>query len=64
MRQIPDEPVVLAMGFSMAFTGGTRRSINRAKAVAQAKGVKLAVLTYDHHPALVYRPLQRMIKNI
>jgi len=57
-RQIPDEPVVLAMGFFDGVHRGHQAVINRAKAVAQAKGVKLAVLTYDHHPALVYRPLQ------
>lgn len=57
-RQIPNEPVVLAMGFFDGVHRGHQAVINRAKAIAQAKGIKLAVLTYDHHPALVYRPLQ------
>ncbi|WP_125579850.1 riboflavin biosynthesis protein RibF [Levilactobacillus cerevisiae] len=57
-RQIPDEPVVLAMGFFDGVHRGHQAVINQAKAIAQRKGVKLAVLTYDHHPALVYRPLQ------
>ncbi|MFC6261067.1 riboflavin biosynthesis protein RibF [Levilactobacillus fujinensis] len=57
-RQIPDEPVVLAMGFFDGVHLGHQAVIERAKTIAQAKGVKLAVLTYDHHPALVYRPLE------
>lgn len=57
-RQIPDEPVVLAMGFFDGVHRGHQAVIERAKTIAQAKGVKLAVLTYDHHPALVYRPLE------
>ncbi|WP_143463135.1 riboflavin biosynthesis protein RibF [Levilactobacillus enshiensis] len=57
-RQIPDEPVVLAMGFFDGVHLGHQAVIERAKMIAQAKGVKLAVLTYDHHPALVYRPLE------
>lgn len=57
-RQIPDEPVVLAMGFFDGVHRGHQAVINRAKIEANQRGVKLAVLTYDHHPALVYRPLQ------
>ncbi|KIR08162.1 riboflavin biosynthesis protein RibF [Levilactobacillus brevis] len=57
-RQIPDEPVVLAMGFFDGVHRGHQAVIARAKALAQEKQAKLAVLTYDHHPALVYRPLE------
>lgn len=56
-RQIPKDPVVLAMGFFDGVHRGHQAVIKRAKALARAQGVKLAVLTYDHHPALVYRPL-------
>lgn len=56
-RQIPADPVVLAMGFFDGVHRGHQAVIQRAKVLAQKRGVKLAVLTYDHHPALVYRPL-------
>ena len=56
-RQLPEDPVVLAMGFFDGVHRGHQAVINRAKALARVQGVKLAVLTYDHHPALVYRPL-------
>lgn len=56
-RQIPADPVVLAMGFFDGVHRGHQAVIQRARDIAQAKGVKLAVLTYDHHPAIVYRPL-------
>lgn len=57
-RQIPEDPVVLAMGFFDGVHRGHQAVIKRAKALATAKHVKLAVLTYDHHPALVYRSLE------
>lgn len=57
-RQIPADPVVLAMGFFDGVHRGHQAVIRRAKVLATAKHVKLAVLTYDHHPALVYRPLE------
>jgi len=57
-RQIPNDPVVLAMGFFDGVHRGHQAVINRAKAEARDRNVKLAVLTYDHHPALVYRPLE------
>lgn len=56
-RQIPADPVVLAMGFFDGLHRGHQAVIRRAKALAQKRHVKLAVLTYDHHPAIVYRAL-------
>ena len=52
-----DQPVVLAMGFFDGVHRGHQAVIRRAKAIADERGLTLAVLTYDHHPALVYRPL-------
>lgn len=52
-----DQPVVLAMGFFDGVHRGHQAVINRAKALAKKRGVALAVLTYDHHPALVYQPM-------
>lgn len=51
---IADEPVVLAMGFFDGVHAGHRAVINRAKAEATARGVKLAVLTYDQHASVVF----------
>jgi riboflavin kinase/FMN adenylyltransferase len=52
-----DQPVVLAMGFFDGVHRGHQAVINRARAIAQERGIALAVLTYDHHPALVYQPM-------
>ncbi|MBW1605494.1 riboflavin biosynthesis protein RibF [Lactobacillus sp. Sy-1] len=52
-----NEPVVLAMGFFDGLHLGHQRVIERAKQIADQKGVKLAVLTYDHHPSIVYQRL-------
>jgi riboflavin kinase/FMN adenylyltransferase len=53
-QQITPEPVVLAMGFFDGVHAGHRTVIARAKAEAEARGVKLAVLTYDHHASVVF----------
>ncbi|GKT03279.1 riboflavin biosynthesis protein RibF [Furfurilactobacillus sp. WILCCON 0119] len=53
--QIPDTPVVLAMGFFDGVHLGHQTVINRARKLADERGVKLAVLTYTHQPALVYQ---------
>ncbi|USS87363.1 riboflavin biosynthesis protein RibF [Fructilactobacillus hinvesii] len=50
-------PVVLAMGFFDGVHLGHQNVIKRAKEIAQARGLPLAVLTYDHHPAIVYQQL-------
>lgn len=54
---VVDEPVVLAMGFFDGVHLGHQAVINRARSIADERGVALAVLTYDHHPALVYQKL-------
>lgn len=55
VSKIADEAVVLAMGFFDGVHAGHRAVINRAKEEAQARGVKLAVLTYDHHASVVFK---------
>jgi len=52
---IANEPVVLAMGFFDGVHAGHRAVINRAKEEARARGVKLAVLTYDQHASVVFK---------
>jgi len=60
--EITDEPVVLAMGFFDGMHAGHREVLAVAKAKADDLGVKLAVLTYDHHASVVFKtyetPLQ------
>lgn len=52
------QPIVLAMGFFDGVHLGHQAVIKQAKQIADAKGLPLAVLTYDHHPALVYKKLE------
>mgnify|MGYP004528911411 CR=1 FL=1 len=54
-EQIPDGPVVLAMGFFDGVHIGHQTVIERARKLANERGVKLAVLTYTHHPSIVYK---------
>lgn len=53
---------VLAMGFFDGLHAGHRQVIKEAQKVAQARGLKLAVLTYDQHASVVFEthanPLQ------
>ncbi|KRN29599.1 hypothetical protein IV38_GL000485 [Lactobacillus selangorensis] len=53
--RIPNEPVVLALGFFDGVHKGHQAVINRAKQIAIAKHEKLAVLTFDVHPAVGFR---------
>lgn len=59
---ITKEPVVLAMGFFDGMHAGHREVLAVAKAKADELGIKLAVLTYDHHASVVFKtyptPLQ------
>ncbi|MCM6765793.1 riboflavin biosynthesis protein RibF [Weissella paramesenteroides] len=55
VNQIKKEPVVLAMGFFDGVHAGHRMVIKRAAEEAKKRGIKLAVLTYDHHPSIVFK---------
>lgn len=52
-----DAKVVLAMGYFDGIHLGHQEVINRAKEIANQKHLPLAVLTYDHKPAVVYKQL-------
>lgn len=52
------QPVILAMGFFDGVHLGHQAVIKQAKKIATTKRIPLAVLTYDHHPALVYKKLE------
>lgn len=53
--QIPDGPCVLAMGFFDGVHRGHQAVIKRAQAIANKRGLPLAVLTYNQSPAVVFR---------
>lgn len=48
---------VVAMGLFDGFHKGHQEVLQRAKVEAEKVGAKFAVLTYDHHPALVYKKM-------
>ncbi len=52
-----EDKVVLAMGFFDGLHKGQQEVIRQAKLKAKELRVKLAVLTYDHHPKLVYKKM-------
>lgn len=49
-----EDPVVLALGFFDGVHRGHQRVIATARKVAQQRGVKLAVMTFDQHPSVVF----------
>lgn len=55
---------VVAMGFFDGVHLGHQAVIKRAKAEADALGVKLAVLTYDPHPSVAFKALTEPLKYL
>lgn len=53
--QIKQDPIVLAMGFFDGVHAGHRTVIQRAAQEAKKRGIKLAILTYDHHPSVAFK---------
>lgn len=49
--------VVLAMGFFDGVHLGHQKVLAAAKELAQAQGLPLAVLTYNHHPQIVFQKI-------
>lgn len=56
-EQIPAEPVVLALGYFDGVHRGHQAVIKRAKEEAVKRGCKLAVMSFNHHPSIVYKKL-------
>ncbi|KRM72752.1 riboflavin biosynthesis protein RibF [Lacticaseibacillus brantae] len=54
-KAIASTPIVLALGFFDGVHRGHQAVINRAYQIAQAKQLPLAVMTFDQHPAIIYR---------
>jgi len=55
--QIPDEQVVLALGYFDGVHRGHQEVIKRAKEVADQKQLKLAVMSFNHHPSIVFQKM-------
>lgn len=55
--QILQKPVVLAMGFFDGVHLGHQKLLKEAKKIAQQKNVPLALLTYNHHPKIVFQKI-------
>ena len=54
---IVNEPIVLVLGFFDGVHLGHQRVINTAREIADEKGLKLAVMTFDRHPKMIYQKL-------
>ncbi|MBM7617569.1 riboflavin kinase/FMN adenylyltransferase [Weissella uvarum] len=63
-QKIDPSPKVLAMGFFDGLHVGHREVIAKAKALAESRGLKLAVLTYDHHPSIVFEQHTERMKYL
>lgn len=58
-QKINREAKVLAMGFFDGIHLGHQKVIKHAKEIAKNEHLKLAILTYNHHPAVVYKKLDQ-----
>lgn len=54
-KQIPLEPVVLVLGFFDGVHKGHQRVIAEGRKIAEEKGLKLALMTFNHHPSIVFQ---------
>ena len=61
-NHIPAEPVVLVLGFFYFVHKGHQKVIETGRKIAQEKGLKLALMTFNHHPSIVFQkePAEKM----
>lgn len=52
--QIPAGPIVLALGFFDGVHRGHQQVVKTARQAARATGAKLAVMTFDQHPSVIF----------
>lgn len=55
LSQIPEGPIVLALGFFDGVHRGHQQVVATARQAAQAQHAKLAVMTFDQHPSVVFK---------
>ena len=53
--QIPTDEVVMVLGFFDGVHRGHQKVIETGKKVAQERGLKLAVMTFNQHPSIVFQ---------
>lgn len=56
-QQIPTEEVVLVLGFFDGVHRGHQAVIETGKKIAQEKQLKLAVMTFNQHPSIVFQKI-------
>lgn len=56
---IPDESVVLILGFFDGVYRGHQAVIRRAQDIAKEKGLKTALMTFNQHPSIVFRKMSK-----
>lgn len=56
--QIPEADVVLVLGFFDGVHRGHQEVITRGRKVADEKGLKLAVMTFNQHPSIVFQKIE------
>lgn len=56
--QIPTDDVVMVLGFFDGVHQGHRRVIEAGKRLAKEKGLKLAVMTFNQHPSIVFQKIE------
>lgn len=62
---IPQDEVVLVLGFFDGVHRGHQAVLKKGKEIAESKGLKLAAMTFDHHPSIVFRkPHTEMMKYL
>lgn len=54
-EKLPKDDVVLALGFFDGVHRGHKEVISTAKNIAEENNMKLAVMTFNHHPAVVFQ---------
>lgn len=52
---IEDDPIVLALGFFDGIHKGHQKVIQTAKAMAESHGYKLAVMSFNQHPSVIFQ---------
>ena len=55
--EIPSDHVVLALGFFDGVHRAHQKVINRGREEANKRGLKLAAMTFNHHPSIVFQKI-------
>ena len=56
-NQIPAEEVVLVLGFFDGVHLGHQKVIETGKKIADQEGLKLALMTFNQHPSIVFKKI-------